>query len=132
METNREVMFKGQRLDNREWVKGCYVYTNRGGDQHMIYAEPPAHMSQPFDMHEIDPKTLCEYIGFLDVNKNRIWENDLVTIEGWRGVFWIRFIEGAFCLTFSEGDYAGDIYYVYQDETPVATVIGNIHDSKED
>lgn len=34
-----------------------------------------------FNCYKVDPETVCEYTQMTDINKNKIWENDIVLVE---------------------------------------------------
>lgn len=68
----RNILFKGQRIDNSEWVEGCYAYANdgHGTEVHMI-SEKVTGIHYP-----VIPETVCEFTGVLDKNNNNIFEGD--------------------------------------------------------
>lgn len=145
----REILFRGKRLDNGEWVEGYYL---RHGDK--AYICPEVYAFYRFDgglclggFIEVDPDTVGRETGLTDRNGKRIWEGDIVKacFDGRESVpFQICF--GRFhdenC-DFDEDDFIG--WYLtgpsFQGQcvsilTEVKNgmlfkVIGNIHDNPE-
>lgn len=68
----REILFRGKRLDNGEWVEGgvlCYAeYTAI-----CVYSD----YNNWHEFIEVDPKTVCQFTGLTDKKDNKIWENDV-------------------------------------------------------
>lgn len=77
--TMREILFKAKRLDNGEWIEGCY-WTNLFGNHFIRIAQDKAGRFT-IDDYEIDPDTLCQFTGMTDKDYNKIWENDIVDIS---------------------------------------------------
>lgn len=74
----REILFRGKRTDNGEWVKGFYCMFN--GKKHLIYtgyAEVDCGDYYPVG-YEVDPKTIGQYTGMDDRNDTKIFEGDIV------------------------------------------------------
>lgn len=82
----REKIFKGKRLDNGQWVKGCLIIDYITG-QYFIHADGFSVNESDkvneegclkFLAFEIDPETVCEYTSKTDRNGNEIFEGDIV------------------------------------------------------
>ncbi|WP_276679704.1 YopX family protein [Empedobacter brevis] len=119
----REILFRGQRVDNGQWVYGSFVsyektfgiiekenteYTCDGGALEFLYTEVR------FD-------TVSQFTGLLDKNGNKIFEGDKVKL-GDSVIFVVKFINGAFRFKNS------DTYILLLDipKTEEIEIIGNI------
>jgi uncharacterized phage protein (TIGR01671 family) len=76
----REYLFHGKRVDNGEWVEGYYVKAQKlnGSNEyeHFIIEEAATGQS-----HLIIPETIGEFTGIYDINKRKIFENDIVRTQ---------------------------------------------------
>ncbi len=137
----REILFRGKRIDNDEWVYGSFcmdAVEQKNGPCGVdgfirLYDFDKGKMQ----MHEVDRDTVGQYTGLTDKNGQKIFEGDIVVCRKEISGNWIDycveigFVEmkhGAFGLHRKQGYYRPfkDWLEDYEYE-----VIGNIHDNPE-
>lgn len=80
----REILFRGKRIDNGEWVEGFYnhiPYGRFGKDEHMI--QTVLENGKIGMLHDIYPCTVVQYTGLTDKNGKRIFEDDVCRFREW-------------------------------------------------
>lgn len=119
----RNILFRGKRLDNGEWVYGSLVTFN---GFHVIVD----HHTPNGDEVRVIANTVGQYTGLQDKNGKEIWEGDIVMAETndedhpmSELPFVIVFSDGAFCIAEDEESPWAPI-----DTFMDMEVIGNIHD----
>lgn len=127
---NREILFRGKRIDNGEWVEGFYFELCYDGiNTPCIGIEPLSanDYGEIFDScyEMVDPSTVGQYTGLTDKNGVRIFEGDIVYISDWESMTEVYWRGGAWLLKFDDSDE-----YLY-DISKDCEVIGNIHDGKD-
>ena len=137
----REILFRGKRLDNGEWVEGFYcsmaetTYAfkedyerNPVATHHYIAYSQMTDWGLPNKMYlrEVDPTTVGQYTGLTDKNGKRVFEGDILLNTTFGDKWVTEYEDGAFVLKL-----IGDIERVFLGIVVGFAVIGNIHDKEE-
>lgn len=120
----REILFRGKRVDNGEWVYGYYTLygQSRGLHPAIITGTEAGCVIPAF----IDPETRGEYTGLTDKNGVKIFEGDILYDEYNECNCLITFDEGSFCTVEDNVCHS-----VWSCDMTAFEVIGNIHDNPE-
>lgn len=136
----REILFRGKRQDNNEWIEGCFA---KSGEKTFILIDNDFAVGY-VKMKEVIPETVGEYTGLTDKNGKRIFEGDIVELEDrnydikWRAAVEFGNPNGNYSWGWQlnpigKVDINTDILcWVEMEETGAyCEVIGNIHDNPE-
>ena len=126
----REILFRGKRLDNGDWVYGYYVHIGPVSCQRAYII--PEYASSLY-VNEVDPSTVGQYTGLKDKNGKRIFEGDIAKVlQGKdKDIAYVGFENGAFMLYPKTGNiYERTLWEYWYNDWDVE-VIGNITDNPE-
>lgn len=115
----REILFRGKGINDKEWRYGFYTE-----QQGYPYITPDG-----VAMYEVDVDTVGQYTGFVDKNGKKIFEGDIVSMDGYDPKHYqILFFAGAFCLAHISNPpiYATDISYITHGGVNHAEIIGTM------
>lgn len=132
----REILFRGKRLDNGEWVEGLPYKAKYGGISAIVDNDEESFL--------VLPDSIGQFSGLCDKNGKRIFEGDIVKADDY--IFSIKYGKcggtpnadnygymGFYLEAVSEGTKLCAHYGLRDDMcyfTDIA-VIGNIHDNPE-
>ena len=122
----REILFRGKRIDNGEWVEGNYIFED--------FDRVGIHQIGTIIQCFVIPETVGQFTGLTDKNGVKIFEGDIVRRFNGRGQEVMRYAVkwNTDCCMFvlmSEytylGEYDSDFTVFYGEDLEV---IGNIYD----
>jgi uncharacterized phage protein (TIGR01671 family) len=135
----REILFRGKRIDNDEWVYGDLVQSPAHGVV-QIYEQDLCG-----DNFAVDPSTIGQYTGLTDKNGKKIFEGDIVKVHandsyfddcwGWRDhwvdvVCFVVYDRGRLQFNKRPADkYYSEFVINHKEEN--LEIIGSIHDNPE-
>lgn len=121
----REILFRGKRIDNNEFVHGSLYVCGRKDGKCEI-ANYDRHLNIERFAYEVLPETVGQYTGLTDKNGKKIFEGDIVKNEyGYIGLIVMKAC--SYYIEWQSGNFSNDLY-VFAD---TLEVIGNIHDNPE-
>lgn len=103
----KEILFRGQRVDNGEWVYGNLINWNPKLNPRIVWCEYCEIDEYIETNYEIKKESVSQYIGHKDKNNVKIFENDRVLYDGVLGNVFYSDDLAMFMVRF---DYTNSIY----------------------
>ena len=128
----REILFRGKRTDNGEWVEGYYYKAKycRTDDELCDYitVPHPKEYNEPSSHYIVIPETIGQYTGLKDKNGTKIFAGDIVKrfLFGKMCIYQIDYDNGLACFI----GRAGMNFTAFYCDSEEFEVIGNIYDNK--
>lgn len=125
----KEILFRGKRVDNGEWVYGAYYkqehfYGDKKEAHCIITTSDVLSNDLWLGYEEVIPETVGQYTGLNDKNGEKIFEGDIAK-DNYGNIYRIIFSDmGYFCAE----NY---IFWEFITDLGEIEVIGNIHDNPE-
>ena len=142
----REILFRGKRIDNGEWVEsGSPARIGNDGVHWDIYLGSGKAAEHDLDEHgnilasvtlaeclfyKVDPTTVGQYTGLTDKNGKRIFEGDIIRTERNGGRTYFVLFDDDLC-AFIGRVYERNIFTTFEGDGDRYEVIGNVHDNPE-
>ena len=154
----REILFRGKRIDNGEWVEGYYlertdIYGNIIESVIVVDAYEQITNGQRYvrsninrECFHVDYKTVGQFIGLADKNGKRVFDGDIIKFHKYRyEPDWVGVVSYEHCsyiatgrmpLAYEKRINEEAFYCPFEvvisgiDKTTIE-VIGNIHDNPE-
>lgn len=137
---NKEILFRGKRVDNDEWTFGDLIVS-----KNKYYIHPQGNsfqvdgvLSRLIVLYEVIPETVGQYTGLTDKNGKKIFEGDIV--KEWSS-HWKTPLKTEINIYEVVCEYLGSLHLIRKTEygensTPlyrrsVVEVIGNIYDKEK-
>ncbi|MCH5261190.1 MAG: hypothetical protein J1F18_15695 [Lachnospiraceae bacterium] len=123
-------VIRGKRVDNGEWVYGmselalwCKTRGIQNGECEMI-----DEINNDGSTFKIDPKSMGRYAGHNDKNGKRIFEGDILVLDGYAGCFLVYYDHKSDRFVMDNDKLVVDFSDYYRDS---GEIIGNIHDNRD-
>lgn len=134
----REILFRGKRINNGEWVEGGLIPLDVESG-YVFIAKPylsastlPVYEIVKHYTHLVDPETVGQYTG-LNVRGEKLFEGDIVKITDRYDnsvIYVVEFYMGGFSLKQKGVDYWAH-FNDFHLRNYEFEILGNIHDNPE-
>ena len=121
----REIIFRGKRIEDGEWVYGDLW--NRPYGENTICIVSSTEDTGTTGGLEVIPETVGQYTGLKDKNGKKIFDGDVLVIDDDRFLIQWEEERGGFRIDYWQIDEQYDLSEFW----PASALIGNVHDNPE-
>lgn len=132
---NRQILFRGKRVDNDEWVYGDLIHRQVWSTQLTIIRVSDDGFDH-YEEFEVKPETVSQFTGLVDKYGKKIFEGDIIKTRefGKDSGYGVNFNDfDVFEVIYSSASFklnnARRMFYLSKGQR--IEVIGNIYDNKE-
>lgn len=120
----KEILFRGKRKDNEQWVEGYYI-RDLTHDKHYIFQSMLEKQKayKNWDYYEVYHKTVGQWTGLEDMHGERIFDGDIV--QSACDINEVKMMKACWII-YNRGDWD----FLCTNAKSIH-VIGNIHDNTE-
>lgn len=118
----REILFRGKRSDNGEWIYGDLLQPTD-----VVGCTEISENIGVSIRYDVIPETVGQYTGLKDKNGVKIFEGDIVTLNGNKEPLCVEFSEFMWQASKKEKCYKHRL----ENNSAKYEVIGNIHDNPD-
>lgn len=129
----REILFKGQKNDTKEWVYGDLLHVEKNFEKKLIILD---WTKEPYQI-EVDKETVGQFTGMSDCNGIKIFEGDVLRWPKSEFNYLIKYENGAFICyhidlkNLDECELKWGGIWRFAELGMETEVIGNIHDNSK-
>ena len=124
---DREILFRGKRADNGEWIYGnLFIPDNPDKPVEILIGTNSVRIS-----YEVIPETVGQYTGLTDKNGTKIFEGDIIFRNYYGEKKTYQVVYDKYIGAFTGQDKEGLYYTTFDGDSECFEVIDNIHDNPE-
>lgn len=123
----REILFRGKRVDNGEWVEGYYCPKPYSHFPCEATIFPSETIDRDWHGEKVDPETVGQFTGLTDKNGVKIFEGDIVEYD--EELHSVVYEPDVGMFELCGNGFVADFSYI--DSSIFCEVVGNVHDNPE-